>query len=46
MATKMREAGKEKGLAGAVRAIVMARKTAMASNKDDNHVDGDDSKKE
>jgi hypothetical protein len=31
------------GLAGAVRAMVMAWKTAMASNNDDNHDNGDDS---
>jgi hypothetical protein len=30
-------------LAGAVRAMAMARKTAMASDNNDNHVDGNDS---
>ncbi len=30
-------------MAGAVRALAMARKTAIASNDDNNHVDGNDS---
>ncbi len=30
-------------MAGAVRAMAMARKTAIASDEDDNHVEGDDS---
>ncbi len=34
---------RKRGLAGVVRAMAMARKMAMASNKDDNHVDGNDS---
>jgi hypothetical protein len=33
----------KRGLAGAVRAVAMARKTAMASNDDDNHDNCDDS---
>jgi hypothetical protein len=33
----------KRGLAGAVRAVVMARKTAMSSNDDDNHDNCDDS---
>jgi hypothetical protein len=44
MATKTKEVGKEKrGLAGAVRAMAMARKMAIASNNDDNHIIGNDS---
>ncbi len=30
-------------MAGAVRAMAMARKTAIVSNNDDNHVDGNNS---
>jgi hypothetical protein len=33
----------KRGLAGAVRAVVMARKMAMVSNDDDNHDNCDDS---
>jgi hypothetical protein len=34
------------GLTGAVRAMAMARKRAMVSNEDDNHVDGDNAAKD
>ncbi len=33
----------KRGLAGAVRAVVMGRKTVMASDDDDNHDNCDDS---
>jgi hypothetical protein len=46
MATKIREAARKRGLAGAARAMAMVRKTAMASNDDDNHDNGNNRDKD
>ncbi len=43
MATKTMRGARKRALAGAVRAMAMARKTAMASNNGDNHINGNDS---
>jgi hypothetical protein len=46
MATKTRKVARKRGLAGAVRAMAMARKMTMASNDNNNHIDGDFSHKD
>ncbi len=43
MVMKMKEAGEERGMVRAVRAMAMARKAATASNDDNNHDNGDNS---